>query len=127
MERISAAAALAVRHIGAYVDLIQSDLDNSAKLVRRRVIAASVLGGSLLLAIGLACVWVIAAAWNTPNRQWAIASLLGLFVIVAAVSFWRVRSLDANAPALLSRTAGEWSQDRRLLLELLARGSREPS
>lgn len=127
MERVSAAAALGVRHLGAYVDLIQSDLDTSARVLRGRVIAASILGGSLLLAVGLACVWLIAASWNTPGRLWMIAGLLGVSVIVAAISFWKVRNLDARAPPLLSQTAHEWSKDRRLLLELLARDSQEPS
>lgn len=127
MEGIPSAATLAVRHLGAYVDLIQSDLDASARVVRSRVIAGCALAGSLLLALGLASAWIVAATWNSPNRPWAIAGLLAVFVLIAIVSFWKVRRLDADAPGLLAQTAREWSKDRRLLLELLARDSREPS
>jgi uncharacterized membrane protein YqjE len=127
IERLSNAATIAVRHAGAYADLLQSDLDVSSRVVRRRVIVASVMGAALLLAVGLACVGVIAAAWDTPQRMWAIGGLLGLFVLIAAVAFWKYRALDADAPPLLSQTAGEWSKDRRLLEELLARVPPEAS
>jgi uncharacterized membrane protein YqjE len=121
INRLSTAACLAVRHAGAYVDLIQSDLDLTSRLVRRRMIAASVMGLALLQALALGCVWIIAAAWDTPLRMPAIAGLVGLFLVVAAVAFWKLRSLDASAPPLLAQTIREWSKDRRLLEELLAR------
>jgi uncharacterized membrane protein YqjE len=120
IERLSAAGSIAVRHAGAYLDLILSDLDVTARAVRRRAIAASIMWFALLLAVSLACVWIIAATWDTDARLWAIGGLLGFFLAVAAVAFWRFRTLDGDAPALLAQTTREWSKDRRLLEELLA-------
>jgi uncharacterized membrane protein YqjE len=122
-DRLSTAASLAVRHAGAYVDLIQSDLDLTSRLLRARVLAAAVMSLALLQAVALGCVWIIAAAWDTPLRMPTIAALVGLFLVVAGAAFWKFRSLDASAPPLLSQTTREWSKDRQLLEELLARGA----
>jgi hypothetical protein len=124
-EPLSIAASLAVRHVGAYADLIRSDLNARETVVHQRIAAAGVLMGALLLAAALACVWIIALSWDGHGRNWAIAGLLGFFICVAAAALWRVKSLNAAAPGLLAQTAQEWSKDRRLLLELLARGSQE--
>jgi uncharacterized membrane protein YqjE len=56
-----------------------------------------------------------------------IAALAALFLVVAGAAFWRFRSLDGSAPPLLSQTTREWSKDRQLLEELLARGPRAQS
>lgn len=125
VEPLLIAASLAVRHVGAYADLIRSDLNARETVIHKRIAAAGVLVGALLLAVALACVWIIALSWDGPARLWAIAGLLAFFICVAAAALWRVRSLDAAAPVLLAQTAHEWSKDRRLLLELLARGSQE--
>ena len=120
IDRLADTASLAVRHAGAYVDLILSDLDHTSRTVRSRLIAASVMGAALLLAVVLACVGIIAAAWDTAGRMWAIGALLLLFLAVAAVGLWRLRVLDGDAPALLSQTMREWAKDRRLLEKLLS-------
>ncbi len=122
IDRLSTAASLAVRHAGAYVDLIQSDLDQTSRLLRARVFAASVLALALLQAVTLGCVWIIAAAWDTSMRMPTIAGLFVLFLAVAGVAFWKFRALDARAQPLLAQTSREWSKDRGLLEELLARG-----
>jgi uncharacterized membrane protein YqjE len=125
IDRLSTAASLAVRHAGAYVDLIQSDLDLSSRVLRARVIAALSVALALQLAVALGCVWIIAAAWDTSFRIPAIASLLGVFLLVAGAAWWKFRALSASAPPVLSQTISEWAKDRRLLEELLAaRGPR---
>lgn len=121
IDRLSAVAAIAVRHAGAYTELILSDLDAASALFRRRAIAAAVMACASVFAVALACVWVIAVAWDTAARIWAIAGLLGLFLAIAAVAFWRLRALDAAAPGVLPQTACEWSKDRRMLEELFER------
>jgi uncharacterized membrane protein YqjE len=121
IDRLSTAASLVVRHAGAYVDLIQSDLDLTSRVLRVRVIAALIVALALQLAVALGCVWIIAAAWDTPLRIPAIASLLGLFLVLAGAALWKFRALDTSAPPLLAQTIREWAKDRRLLEELLAR------
>ena len=127
IDRLSAAAAIAVRHVGAYTELVASDLDASSRAIRRRVIAASIMGVAILLAVSLACLWIIAATWDTPQRTWAIGGLLVLFVVIALAAFWRFRVLDAGAPGLLSQTSREWEKDRRLLERLLGHAGSESS
>jgi uncharacterized membrane protein YqjE len=121
IERLSTVAAIAVRHAGAYTDLILSDLDAASAALGQRLVAAAVMVCALVFAILMGCVWLIAATWETVARYWVIAGLLGLFLAIAAAAFWRLRLLTAGAPGVLPQTAGEWAKDRRLLEELLER------
>ena len=121
IERLSTVAAIAVRHAGAYTDLILSDLDAASAALGRRLLAAAVMAGALVFAILMGCVWLIAATWDTVAHFWVIAGLLGLFLAIAAAAFWRLKLLTAGAPGVLPQTAGEWTKDRRLLEELLER------
>jgi uncharacterized membrane protein YqjE len=127
IDRLSTAASIAVRHVGAYTDLILSDLDVASEGVRRRLVATSVMVAAIVLAVVMACVWVMAAAWDTRARLWVIAGLLGFFLAMAAAALWRLNVLEAAAPSVLSQTAREWAKDRKLLEELLARERAEAS
>lgn len=121
MDRLSATASIAVRHAGAYADLIASDLSLSSQDLRRQLVAAAMLGFGVLLAAALACALAIAAAWDTPARLWVIGGLIGAALLVAALAFLRLRRVKANSVPLLGQTAREWDKDRRLLEELLDR------
>jgi uncharacterized membrane protein YqjE len=127
IDRLSLAATLAVRHAGAYADLLASDLDASSRALRGRLIAAGILGFATLVAVSLACVWVLAATWDTPQRYWALGGLLALFVIIALVSFLRIRSISAAAPPMLAQISREWAKDRRMLEDLLRRDKEQVS
>jgi len=121
IERLSAVATIAVRHAGAYTDLILSDLEVASAALRQRLLAAAVMACALMFAILMGCLWLIAATWETVARYWVIAGLLGLFLAIAAAAFWRLKLLTAGAPGVLPQTAGEWAKDRRLLEELFER------
>jgi uncharacterized membrane protein YqjE len=121
LDRLSATASIAVRHAGAYADLIASDLSLSSRDVRRQLVAAATLGFGILLATALACVLAIAAAWDTPARLWVICALIGAALLVVLVAALRLRRVKADAVPLLGQTAQEWDKDRRLLEELLER------
>jgi uncharacterized membrane protein YqjE len=125
IDRLSATASIAVRHAGAYADLIASDLSLSSRDVRRQLVAAATLGLGVLLASALGCVLAIAAAWDTPARLWVIAALIGAALLVVLVAALRLRRVKANAVPLLGQTAQEWDKDRRLLEELLERPQAE--
>jgi uncharacterized membrane protein YqjE len=127
IERLSVVAAIAVRHAGAYTDLILSDLDAASAALRQRLLAAAVMACALVFAVLMGCVWLIAATWDTVARYWVIAALLGLFLAIAAAAFWRLKLLTAGAPGVLPQTAGEWAKDRRLLEELFERERAETS
>jgi hypothetical protein len=121
IERLSAVASIAIRHAGAYTDLILSDLEAASTAFGRRLLAAAVMAGALVLAILMACAWLIAASWDTAARIWVIAGLLGLFLAIAAAAFLRLKRLAAGGRGVLPQTAGEWAKDRRLLEELFER------
>ena len=87
-QSVSAAAAVAVRHVSAYLDLLQSDLDIGIQLARRRLIAVCVMSAALLMAVALLCGWIVAVAWNTPQRSWVVAGLMGVWVVIAIAAFW---------------------------------------
>jgi uncharacterized membrane protein YqjE len=121
IERLSAVASIAVRHAGAYTDLILSDLDAASAAAGRRLLAAAVMACAVLLAVVMACVWLIAATWDTTAHDWVIAGLLGVFLAIAAAAFWRLKQLAARGRGILPQTAGEWAKDRLLLEELFER------
>jgi uncharacterized membrane protein YqjE len=119
-QPVSAAATVAVRHISAYLDLVQSDLDIGIGLARSRLIAACVMGAALLMAVALVCGWIVAEAWNTPQRAWVVGGLLATLVAIASVAFWRLRALRSE-PKLLSQTTRELSKDGTMLMAFLER------
>ncbi len=125
VDRLAVAASIAVRHAGAYTDLMLVDVDTAAESLRRRIAAGALLGIALLLAILMGCVAVLAATWDTNGRYWAVGGLLVFFSVVAGLAYRTLLLLNANAPGVLSRTAREWAKDRELLEELLAREREE--
>lgn len=119
IERLAVAASIAIRHAGAYADLILSDVDTASRLVRQRLVAIAIMTGSSLLAVMLACGWLIAVSWDTPGRNWALGGLLGLFVLTGVLAFGVLRAINKRAPTMLSRTVQEWAKDRQMLEEIL--------
>ena len=127
IDRFSDAATIAVRHAGAYTDLIVSDLNIGTRALRRRMVVAFIMCGAILLAVAIASAWAIAASWNTAARSWVIGGLLLLYVVIAAIAYWQLIQLNAAGPPVLSQTTREWAKDRQLLEELLARDRAEVS
>jgi uncharacterized membrane protein YqjE len=127
IDRLAALGSIAVRHAGAYTDLILSDIDATRRVFHRRMIAGTVMVGATVLAAAMGCVWVIAVTWDTAARVWAIVGLLGVFLVIAACALWKLNALKEAEPGMLSQTAREWAKDRQLLEELLARERAEPS
>ena len=72
------------------------------------------------MAAALVCGWIVAEAWNTPQRPWVVGGLLTILVAIASVAFWRLRVLRSE-PRLLSQTTRELSKDRTMLMAFLER------
>ena len=119
LQRVSAVASLAVRHVGAYADLIADDVSVALDGFSRRLMVSVILIASAGFSVALACVWAIVAVWDTTARLWVIALLAGLFALVASWALLTLRRLGGDSPGILSRTADEWQKDRLLLEELL--------
>ena len=120
--RVAIAATLAVRHAGAYGELIRDDVGRAYNAFARQLWAAVILSAALSFAIAMACVWVIAFAWDTTGRLWAIASLAGLFVLASLGALVALKVFKGQWPGLLPNTGSEWQKDRLLLEDLLVRG-----
>ncbi len=120
IDRVSTAAAIALRHAGAYTELVLSDLEASSASLRLQAVWATAALLAAHVSLLLVCALLITVSWDSAYRLWVITGLLLIFAGVAAAAVWRLRLLEAAAPAVLRRTAGEWAKDRRLLEELLA-------
>jgi len=88
LERMARLASLIVRHAGAYGDLIADDMQCAYTALARRLWVGVVLVVSVMFALALACVGVIAMTWDTPNRLPMIAGLCSVFVRVARCVDW---------------------------------------
>jgi len=51
IERLAVAASIAIRHAGAYTDLVLADVEAASRLTRRRMVAGATLAGALLLRV----------------------------------------------------------------------------
>jgi hypothetical protein len=117
---VSAAATIAVRHISAYLDLLRRDLDIGLGLGRSRLVAASVMAAALLIAVTLLGGWIVAEAWNTPQRLWVVGRAPGdpgRDCIHGILENPR----PALAAEALSQTTRELSEDRTMLIAFLER------
>jgi uncharacterized membrane protein YqjE len=121
LRRVATAASLVVRHARAYGDLITDDAGSAYAAFVRRLWVGVVLAAAVAFSVVMACVWIIAAAWDTPARQWLIAGLFGLFVLASVAAFMVLRALNNPPPRLLPKTRLEWEKDRVLLDDILAR------
>jgi uncharacterized membrane protein YqjE len=121
LKRAVTAVSLLVRHARAYGDLIADDVESAYAAFVRRLWVGVVLAAAVVFSVVMACVWAIAATWDTPARQWLIAGLFGLFVLTSLVAFLALKALKNPPPSLLPKTRLEWEKDRLLLDDLLAR------
>jgi uncharacterized membrane protein YqjE len=120
IDRLSIAAAVAVRHAGAYSDLILSDLEVCSATLRRQIVCAAAATVAAHVALVLMSALLVIVSWDSAYRLWVMAGLIVVFCAIAGAAVWRLRALGAAAPQALQQTAREWAKDRRLLEELLA-------
>jgi uncharacterized membrane protein YqjE len=120
LERVPQVASLVVRHVAAYGELLAEDLGAARAALERRLWLSAILAVAVLLCIEMACVWVLAMTWNTPDRQWAICGMALFFVVVAAACAMALRAQRGQGRAMLPLSSQEWQKDQRLLTELLS-------
>ena len=75
---------------------------------------------AMVFAIAMACLLLIAVAWNTAGRLFAIGGLLCLFSAVSYGAYRRLCAMSTDRTPLFARTAREWDKDRALLTGLLS-------
>lgn len=114
------AAPALMRHIGAYIELAALDLARAQREISAQVVAVAIVAICVLFAVFLACLGVIAYAWDTPYRVTVIACMAGGFLVIAiGAAVYRSRAARARSP-LLSDVRREWQEDRVILERILS-------
>jgi hypothetical protein len=126
LERVQSILSLGVRHLSAYGDLVAEDLSVASAALGLRLLVSAVLAVAVLLFLEIACFWMVAAAWNTPHREWVIGWLAAFFLAIACGAALSLRLLKRRRPGVLALSAQEWEKDRQLLAELLGTAGSGP-
>lgn len=109
---------LVMRHVAGYLQLLEEEASDLARLVAKRIIAILIAILAAGFSMALACVWILNAVWDTPWRQAAIASLFAVFAIATIVAvLFAIRSDARRTP--FHRLRSEWNEDRKLIDDLL--------
>jgi uncharacterized membrane protein YqjE len=113
---IARLAPLVLRHLSAYADVAGEDAREAAALVARklvRVLAAAACG---FIALLMACILLVALAWDTPWRGWTAAGLAVAFAVAAVALAWPVLRRGPSPHALFfPRIRTELTRDRELI------------
>ncbi len=109
--QIATAASLIARQAGAYGELIADDVTQAWRGCSARLWAGALLVGGAVFLVEMACVGLLAYAWDTPARWWVIDGLAGFFLLAAAagaIALWR---LSATPLRFLPATRREWRKE----------------
>lgn len=115
------AAPILLRHLLAYAELAEEDLQRFSQRATARLFAVLVALLGAIFMLFMVCVAVIAAAWDTPHRMTAIFWLLGSFTATTLLALLAALKWRKQA-SLFESVKKEWSQDRVILDRLLADG-----
>ena len=119
------AAPVLLRHLAAYVELAALDVAKAQREITTQLLASAIVAVSILFALLMGCLGVVAATWNTPNRLSAIAWMGGGFVVLAVgAAIYKARIARAQTP-ILDSVRREWHADRMILERILASEQQE--
>ena len=114
------AAPALLRHIGAYVELVALELEQSRRDLTVNMLAAVVAGVCVFFAVLMGCVVIVALTWDTPYRVPAVAWTGGAFLAVAVLALiYRSKVMKDQQPFLAS-VKREWQEDVVVLENILA-------
>ncbi len=117
LEALQRLAPAVLRHLIAYGELLCEEAGDALRQSRRRALGLAVTVAAGVMALGLACLWAIAASWDGPNRLLVVGSLCGVFVVIALIGAAYARgTVMRSAP--FERLRSEWKSDMRELAEL---------
>jgi uncharacterized membrane protein YqjE len=114
------AAPALLRHIGAYVELVALELEQSRRDLTVNMLAAVVAGVCVFFAVLMGCVVIVALTWDTPYRVPAVAWTGGAFLAVAVLALiYRSKVMKDQQP-FLDSVKREWQEDVVVLENILA-------
>jgi uncharacterized membrane protein YqjE len=114
------AAPVLLRHLAAYFELAALDLARTQRELTAQLVASAILAVSLLFAVLMGCLAVVAGTWDTPYRMAAIAWMGGGFLVVAVLAALYRSSVAKSQSPLLSSVRREWQEDRVILERILS-------
>jgi uncharacterized membrane protein YqjE len=114
------AAPALLRHIGAYVELVALELEQSRRDLTVNILASVVAGVCVFFALLMGCVVIVALTWDTPYRVPAVAWTGGGFLAAAVLALiYRSKVMKDQQPFLAS-VKREWQEDVVVLENILA-------
>jgi uncharacterized membrane protein YqjE len=114
------AAPALLRHIGAYVELVALELEQSRRDLTVNMLAAVVAGVCVFFAVLMGCVVIVALTWDTPYRVPAVAWTGGAFLAVAVLALIYRSKVMKDQPPFLAAVKREWQEDVVVLETILA-------
>jgi uncharacterized membrane protein YqjE len=114
------AAPALLRHIGAYVELVALELEQSKRDLSVNILASVVAGVCVFFALLMGCVVIVALTWDTPYRVPAVAWTGGAFLAVAVLALIYRSKVMKDQQAFLTLVKREWQEDVVVLESILA-------
>ena len=114
------AAPALLRHIGAYLELLALDLEQSKRDLTLNILASVVAGVCVFFALLMGCVVIVALTWDTPYRVPAVAWTGGAFLAVAMLALIYRSRVMKDQQAFLTLVKREWQEDVVVLESILA-------
>jgi len=120
------AAPALLRHIGAYVELMAFDLEQSRRDLTATVVVLMVAGVCLFFTVLMGCVVIVALTWDTPYRVAAVAWTGGAFLTVAVIALiYQSKAIKGQKP-FLDSVKREWQEDVVVLERILGENGEQP-
>ena len=121
LEALPRLALAVLRHLVGYGELIFEEGGEVARRLRRSAIGFALAAVAAFIALELACLWIIAATWNGPNRLTAVGALCVGFASLAIISTVYASSAQrAGGRQPFARVREEWRTDLEELAALEA-------
>ena len=114
------AAPALLRHLGAYVELLAIELEQSRRDLTVNILAAVVAGVCVFFAVLMGCVVIVALTWDTPYRVPAVAWTGGAFLVAAVLALIYRSKVLKDQPPFLASVKREWQEDVVVLANILA-------
>jgi uncharacterized membrane protein YqjE len=114
------AAPALLRHIGAYVELVTLELEQSRRDLTVNILAAVVAGVCVFFAVLMGCVVIVALTWDTPYRVPAVAWTGGAFLAAAVLALIYRSKVAKDQEPFLASVKREWQEDAVVLESILA-------
>jgi uncharacterized membrane protein YqjE len=113
------AAPALLRHLGAYLELLALDLEQSKRDLTMNILASVVAGVCVFFALLMGCVVIVALTWDTPYRVPAVAWTGGAFLAVAVLALIYRSRVMKDQQAFLTLVKREWQEDVVVLESIL--------